>query len=115
MAAALMNRRANGRIKVRSAGSEPASQLNPAVVLALAEIGIDISDEKPKKLSDDEIENVDVVVTMGCGDSCPYYPGKRYLDWQLEDPAGKTIESVRPILHEIDRLVMTLLDELLSP
>lgn len=115
MAAALMNHQAKGRVKVRSAGSEPASDLNPTVVLALAEIGIDISSEKPKQLANETIGEVDVIVTMGCGESCPVYPGKRYSDWQIEDPAGKSIETIRAIRDQIDQLVKSLLDELLGP
>ena len=115
MAAALMNHHSKGKVKVRSAGSEPASDLNPTVVLALAEIGLDISSEKPKQLATENIDEVDVIVTMGCGDSCPVYPGKRYIDWQIEDPAGKSIEIIRSIRDQIDRLVKSLLDELLGP
>ncbi len=112
MAAALLERHAGGRVHVRSAGSDPAEELNPAVVEALAEVGIDISTEVPKGLTDEAVREADVVVTMGCGDACPVYPGKRYLDWELEDPAGKSLEDVRRIRDEIDRRVRALTDEL---
>lgn len=112
MAAALLNRYAAGRIKVRSAGSIPADEINPAVVEAMAEIGVDISAEVPKRLTTNAVEASDVVITMGCGDACTVYPGKRYLDWQLDDPAGKTIDEVRPIRDEIGRRVRALIDEL---
>jgi len=114
MAAALLAHHGGDRISVHSAGSEPASALNPAVVAAMAEIGLDISAEKPKKLTDEMVQTVDVVITMGCGDSCPVYPGKRYLDWDLPDPAGKAVDEVRPIRDEIDRRVNELVDELLG-
>ena len=114
MAAALLRRRAGDRVVVHSAGSEPAETLNPAVVAALAEWGIDISGERPKALTDEDAANADVVVTMGCGDSCPVYPGKRYIDWELPDPAGLPIEDVRPVRDRIDELVAGLLDELVS-
>jgi arsenate reductase len=104
---------AEGRIDVRSAGSDPADSLNPAVVQVLRERGLDPSDERPKRMSDDVVEAADVVVTMGCGDTCPYYPGKRYLDWELPDPAGQPVEVVRPIVDEIDRRVRELLVSLL--
>ena len=113
MAAALMKRRAGHRIDVRSAGSAPGETLNPAVVAVLAEWDIDISDEKPKKLTDGMAKTADVIVTMGCGDSCPVYPGKRYIDWQLPDPAGRPIEEVRPIRDEIDQRVNELVEDLL--
>jgi protein-tyrosine-phosphatase len=112
MAAALLDRHAEGRVRVRSAGSEPADKVNPAVAEALAEVGLDISKEFPKPLTDDAVRAADVVITMGCGDACPFYPGKRYLDWQLDDPAGKAIEEVRPIRDDIDRRVRELLAEL---
>ena len=112
MAAALLDHHAQGRVRVRSAGSEPADKVNPAVVQALAEVGLDISKEFPKPLTDDAVRAADAVVTMGCGDACPLYPGKRYLDWQLDDPAGKGIDDVRPIRDEIDRRVRGLLEEL---
>ena len=113
MAAALLQRYANGRVRVRSAGSEPAEAVHPTVVEALAEVGIDISAEVPKGLTDETVREADVVVTMGCGDACPVYPGKRYLDWELEDPAGKSLEDVRRIRDEIDRRVRALTNELL--
>jgi protein-tyrosine-phosphatase len=97
---------------VRSAGSEPADQINPAVVRALAELGLDISKEYPKPLTDDAVHAADVVITMGCGDACPFYPGKRYEDWELEDPAGKDLETVRRVRDEIDARVRSLLAEL---
>ncbi len=111
MAAALLDRRANGAVHVRSAGSEPADRLNSAVVEAMAEIGLDISREFPKPLTDDVVRAADVVITMGCGDACPLYPGKRYLDWELEDPARKSLATVRRIRDEIDERVQALLLE----
>jgi arsenate reductase (thioredoxin) len=112
MAAGLLERRAGDRVRILSAGSEPADELNPAVVEAMKEIGIDISAERPKKLEDEMVRESDVVITMGCGDACPIYPGKRYEDWDLEDPAGKDLETVRRIRDEIrdrvERLVATL-------
>jgi len=113
MAAALLTRHANGAVDVRSAGSEPADAINPAVRQVMAEIGIDLSTEQPKKLTIDAVERSDVVITMGCGDACPIFPGKRYLDWELTDPAGKDIDEVRPIRDEIDGRVQGLLRELL--
>lgn len=112
MAAALLDHHAGGRVQVRSAGSDPADQLNPAVVAAMAEWGIDLSQAFPKPLTGEAVQAADVVVTMGCGDACPVYPGKRYLDWELEDPAGKPVERVRAIRDEIDRRVRALLAEL---
>jgi len=112
MAAALLDRRAAGSVRVTSAGSRPASQLNPAVVAAMAEIGLDISREFPKPLTSDKVQAADVVITMGCGDACPVYPGKRYLDWDLPDPAGLTLDQVRPIREDIERRVRILLAEL---
>jgi arsenate reductase len=112
MAAALLGRRAEGRVRVLSAGSEPADRLNPAVVEAMAEIEIDISGERPKKLEDGMVRESDVVITMGCGDACPIYPGKRYEDWELEDPAGKDLATVRRIRDEIGERVRSLLAEL---
>jgi protein-tyrosine-phosphatase len=114
MAAALVTARAGDRIAVYSAGSDPGVTLNPAVVAAMAELGIDISAEKPKKLTDDMARDADVVVTMGCGDACPVYPGKRYVDWDLPDPAGKVLEEVRPIRDDIAARVDTLLNDLLN-
>jgi len=112
MAAALLERRAGGRVRVRSAGSAPAEQINPAVVAAMAELDIDISSERPERLTDESVSHADVVVTMGCGDACPVFPGKRYLDWELDDPSGKSLDEVRPIRDEIDRRVHALLSEL---
>jgi protein-tyrosine-phosphatase len=114
MAAALLDREAAGRVRVASAGSQPASELNPAVVQVMAEIGIDISAEIPKRLTIDQVQVADVVITMGCGDACPVYPGKRYLDWDLPDPAGLDVEEVRPIRDEIHRRVADLLAEVAS-
>jgi arsenate reductase len=112
MAAALLDRHAGGRVRVRSAGSVPAASLNPRVVEAMSEIGIDISREFPKPLSDDVVRAADVVITMGCGDACPIYPGKRYEDWDLQDPAGQDLETVRRIRDEIDLRVEMLIEEL---
>jgi arsenate reductase len=112
MAAALLDHHAGGRLLVRSAGSTPASEINPAVIAAMEELGIDLSRQFPKPLTTEAVEGADVVVTMGCGDACPVFPGKRYLDWELADPAGKTVEEVRAIRDEIDRRVRALLDEL---
>ena len=112
MAAALLDHQAAGRVRVTSAGSQPASQLNPAEVQAMAEIGLDISHEFPKPLTNDKVQTTDIVITMGCGDACPVYPGKRYLDWDLPDPAGLSLDQVRPIRDEIERRVRGLLDEL---
>ena len=111
-AQALARHYAAGRVDVRSAGSEPAGALNPAVVQAMSEIGLDLSKEFPKPLTDEFVQAADVVVTMGCGDACPIYPGKRYLDWELPDPAGKSVEEVREIRDEIGRRVTALLNEL---
>ena len=115
MAAALLAHHAGDRVVVRSAGTAPAETINPAVVEAMAEIGIDLhaAGAHPKRLEDAAVEASDVVITMGCGDECPFYPGVRYLDWQLEDPAGKGIDTVRQIRDEIDRRVRDLLGELL--
>jgi protein-tyrosine-phosphatase len=112
MAAALLERYAAGRIHIRSAGSEPASSLNPRVVEAMGEIGLDISREFPKPLTDDYVRAADVVITMGCGDTCPIYPGKRYEDWELDDPAGQDLDAVRRIRDEIDVRVKKLVGEL---
>jgi protein-tyrosine-phosphatase len=112
MAAALLDRHARGRVQISSAGSEPAGALNPRVVEAMLEVGIDISREFPKLLTDAFVRAADVVITMGCGDACPIYPGKRYEDWDLEDPAGKDLETVRRIRDEIDLRVRKLTDEL---
>jgi arsenate reductase (thioredoxin) len=112
MAAALLERKAGDRVRIVSAGSEPADQLNPAVVEAMNEIGIDISAERPKKLEDGMVRESDVVITMGCGDACPIYPGKRYEDWELEDPSGKDLETVRGIRGEIAERIDALIGEL---
>jgi protein-tyrosine-phosphatase len=112
MAAALLEQHAGGRVDVRSAGSEPADRLNPAVAEAMRELGIDLAGREPRRLADEDVREADVVVTMGCGDSCPVYPGKRYEDWELEDPAGKSVDEVRPIRDEIDRRVRDLLGRL---
>jgi arsenate reductase (thioredoxin) len=112
MAAALLDHQAAGRVRVTSAGSQPADQLNPAVVRAMAEVGLDISREFPKRVTTEQVQAADIVITMGCGDACPVYPGKRYLDWELPDPAGLDIEAVRPIRDQIRELVGNLLGEL---
>ena len=112
MAAALLDHHAHGRVQVRSAGSAPANEINPAVRAAMDEIGLDLSKEFPKKLTTDAVEAADVVITMGCGDACPVFPGKRYLDWNLPDPAGKGVDAVRPIRDEIDRRVRDLVQQL---
>jgi protein-tyrosine-phosphatase len=112
MAAALLDRYAGGSVRVHSAGSEPADQVDPAVVEAMKEIGIDISRERPKSIADEAVRAADAVITMGCGDACPVYPGKRYEDWDLEDPAGKDVESVRRIRDRIDARVKALLADL---
>jgi arsenate reductase len=113
MAAALLTLAVAGTVDVRSAGSQPADELNPAVVAAMGEVGIDITREVPKLLTEAAVQAADVVITMGCGDACPVYPGKRYLDWDLEDPAGKELDDVRPIRDEIERRVDALVTELL--
>jgi len=115
MAAALLAHHAAGAVVVRSAGSAPADTINPAVREAMAEIGIDLTDATPKKLTTDAVEASDVVITMGCGDACPVFPGKRYLDWQLDDPAGLGVDAVRPIRDEIERRIRHLLSELPVP
>jgi protein-tyrosine-phosphatase len=112
MAAALLDQQAAGRVQVTSAGSQPADQLNPAVVQAMAEIGLDISREFPKPLTTGKVQAADVVITMGCGDACPIYPGKRYEDWDLPDPAGLSIDAVRPIRDAIRDRVEILLNDL---
>ncbi len=112
MAAALLDRYAAGRVKIRSAGSEPASALSPRVVEAMGEIGLDISRQFPKPLMDDYVRAADVVITMGCGDACPIYPGKRYEDWELDDPAGRDLDAVRRIRDEIDVHIKKLVGEL---
>ncbi|HZB29145.1 MAG TPA: arsenate reductase ArsC [Streptosporangiaceae bacterium] len=113
MAAALLDRHARGRVRVRSAGSAPADSVNPAVVTVMAEVGVDLAGKTPTSLSDEAVRAADVVITMGCGDACPIYPGKRYLDWELTDPAGKTVEEIRPIRDTIEKYVRDLLAELL--
>ncbi len=111
----LLDHYAHGRVEVLSAGSEPGDRLNPSVVAVLEERGLDPTREFPKPLTDAMAGAADVIVTMGCGDTCPVYPGTRYLDWQLDDPAGEPVEVVRPIVDEIDRRVRGLLDELVGP
>lgn len=113
MAAAFLSALGEGRIEVRSAGSAPADAVNPAAVAAMAELGIDMSAETPKVLTVDAVRESDVVITMGCGDTCPIFPGKRYEDWELEDPAGQGVEAVRPIRDEIRARIETLIAELL--
>ena len=115
MAAGWLRSLAGNAVEVRSAGSIPGDQVNPAAVAAMAEVGIDISDQHPKVLTTDAVEASDVVITMGCGDACPVFPGTRYLDWELEDPAGKGVESVRPIRDEIEGRIRGLLTELQVP
>ncbi|WP_405447478.1 arsenate reductase ArsC [Streptomyces achromogenes] len=112
MAAAFLTHLAGDRVQVRSAGSAPAGTVNPAVVEALAEVGIDISAEVPKVLTVEAVQASDVVITMGCGDTCPVFPGKRYLDWRLPDPAGQGVDAVRPIRDEIERRVRALITEI---
>jgi protein-tyrosine-phosphatase len=114
MAAGLVRLRSEGRIHVRSAGSTPADEINPAVVEAMSEIGVDLSEEFPKPLTDEVVRAADVVITMGCGDACPIYPGKRYEDWVLDDPAGQDLAAVRVIRDEVDARVATLVAELLG-
>src|SRR6476619_941919 len=112
MAAGYLAHLSGGAVEVRSAGSEPADQVNPSAVAAMAEEGIDITAESPKILTTEAVKESDVVITMGCGDTCPIFPGKRYEDWELADPAGKGVESVRPIRDEIKQRILALLDEL---
>lgn len=114
MAAGLLDYHAAGRVAVRSAGSAPSDEINPSAVAVMADLGIDISTEYPKPLTDESVQASDVVITMGCGDDCPFYPGKRYLDWDVTDPAGLQPDQVRPIRDEIDRRVLVLLAELLE-
>jgi len=114
MAAGLVKLRSDGRINVRSAGSDPGEAINPAVVEAMDEVGVDMSEEFPKPLTDEVVRAADVVITMGCGDACPIYPGKRYEDWTLDDPAGQDIEKVRRIRDQIDARVQTLISALLA-
>lgn len=115
MAAGFLRHLAAGRIEVRSAGSMPADTINPIAVDAMKEMGIDITAEQPKVLSTEAVQASDVVITMGCGDACPFFPGKRYEDWKLDDPAGQGIEAIRPIRDEIRTRVETLISELLEP
>src|SRR5271156_2186290 len=114
MAAGLVKLRSAGRIQVRSAGSAPGAEINPVVVEVMNEIGVDMSEEFPKPLTDEVVRAADVVITMGCGDACPIYPGKKYEDWALEDPAGQELDAVRVIRDEIDARVQTLIGELLG-
>jgi arsenate reductase (thioredoxin) len=113
MAAGFLAHLGGGQVEVRSAGSIPGDQVNPSAVAAMAEVGIDISRQTPKVLTTDAVQSSDVVITMGCGDACPIFPGKRYLDWDLDDPAGQDVEGVRPIRDEIKARVQILLTELL--
>jgi protein-tyrosine-phosphatase len=115
MAAAFLAALSGGAVEVRSAGSTPADEVNPAAVVAMAEVGIDIARQRPKLLTDDAVQASDVVVTMGCGDTCPFYPGRRYEDWEFDDPAGLPIEQVRPIRDAIRARVVALLGELGVP
>jgi arsenate reductase len=115
MAAGWLTSLAGDRVEVRSAGSEPASQINPVAIEAMREVGIDIAAEQPKLLRPEAVEQADVVVTMGCGDTCPFYPGKRYEDWELDDPAGRGIAAVRPIRDEIRARVEGLIASLVPP
>jgi protein-tyrosine-phosphatase len=114
MAAGLLDKLGADRVVVRSAGSDPAEVINPAAIEAMGELGVDISREFPKPLTDDAVKEADVVITMGCGDACPFYPGKRYEDWELEDPAGKDVETVRRIRDQIAERVRALLAELVE-
>jgi protein-tyrosine-phosphatase len=114
MAAGLVRLRSEGRIHVRSAGSDPGDEINPAVVTAMEEVGVDMGEEFPKPLTDEVVQAADVVITMGCGDACPIYPGKRYEDWTLDDPAGRDLDTVRRIRDEIDARVQKLISELLA-
>ncbi|GEB54813.1 arsenate reductase ArsC [Streptomyces gardneri] len=112
MAAGFLDHLAGDRIEVRSAGSVPGDRVNPAAVEAMAEVGVDISDRKPKVLTTEAVQASDYVITMGCGDACPIFPGKKYLDWALEDPAGQGVEAVRPIRDEIKVLIEGLIAEI---
>ena len=112
MAAAFLSHLSKGAIEVRSAGTQPAHEVNPVVVNAMKEKGIDIFGQVPKVLTTEAVQESDVVITMGCGDACPYFPGKRYLDWKLDDPAGAGIEAIRPIRDEIEALVRALIEEI---
>lgn len=115
MAEGWLRHLAGDLVEVRSAGSLPATQINPSAVAAMAEVGIDISDQRPKVLTSDAVEASDVVITMGCGDACPIFPGKRYLDWTLDDPAGRGVDAVRPIRNDIEARIRGLLAELGVP
>jgi arsenate reductase (thioredoxin) len=115
MAAAFLTHLARDRVQVRSAGSEPADAVDPAVVQVMREVGIDVSDEVPKVLTTEAVQASDVVIRMGCGDACPFFPGKRYLDWELPDPAGKGADAIRPMRDEIDQRVRRLLADLEIP
>ena len=115
MAAGYLTALAGGRIEVLSAGSEPKDQINPVAVEAMAEEGIDIAGNTPKVLTTEAVQASDVVITMGCGDACPFFPGKRYEDWKLDDPAGQGIDAVRPIRDDIKTRIQTLIDSLLTP
>jgi len=115
MAAGYLRHLARGRIEVRSAGSMPAEQINPVAVEAMAEEGIDITAEQPKILTTEAVQDSDVVITMGCGDACPFFPGKRYEDWKLDDPAGQGLDAVRPIRDDIKTRIQGLIDSLLTP
>ncbi len=112
MAAGWLRRLGAGRVDVFTGGSEPGDEVNRGVVEAMAEVGVDVSHERPKPWADEDVRAADIVVTMGCGDACPFYPGKRYLDWELEDPAGKGLQEIRPIRDEIERRVRALMAEL---
>jgi arsenate reductase len=114
MAAALLDHHAAGRVQVRSAGSTPSGEINPGVIAVMDEVGIDLSNQFPKSLSTEAVEAADVVVTMGCGDACPIFPGKRYIDWELPDPSGMPIEDIRPIRDRLDQLVRELLGSLIG-
>jgi protein-tyrosine-phosphatase len=114
LAAGLVELRSSGRISVRSAGSAPADEVDPAVVTVMDELGVDMAGELPKPLTDDAVREADVVITMGCGEACPTFPGKRYEDWSIEDPAGQDIETVRRIRDEIDARVRVLVNEVLG-
>jgi arsenate reductase len=114
MAAAFLSRLGEGRIDVRSAGSTPAEEIHPVVVQAMEEVGIDLSAERPKRIDDDVVRASDVVITMGCGDACPIYPGKRYEDWKVEDPSGRSLEEVRTIRDDLERRVSELVSDLAS-
>jgi arsenate reductase (thioredoxin) len=114
MAAAFLSRLGEGRIDVRSAGSTPAEEIHPVVVQAMEEVGIDLSAERPKRIDDDVVHASDVVITMGCGDACPIYPGKRYEDWKVEDPSGRSLEEVRTIRNDLERRVSELVSDLAS-